>query len=326
MKRSVYIGTEGEQELAAHVLRSTIELTCNGSVDVHFLNRAMLDAGYDVDNSANSNTPFSKQRIFVPALARTGQAAYLDSDMVIFRNINDLFDAAGSNAIATCKTRQLGRDPQSAVTVFYVDKCDWDPDEVVREIDREPSKYMPYLYEYQFAGGNQRCVPAVWNDLEHYDAASTCLLHYTDMETQPWLTTANSLADVWVTCLRHGMEARLISGDIVESAVKEFQVRPSLLWQAKNNWVKTVDVPLPQRLKDVLFFIPPYSLVDGIPLGVGALVSRVLKMRCPRLFKHGLLLVCGLILLARKRRRVLVSAALRGKCCVINRREERVLS
>ncbi|HET9447014.1 MAG TPA: hypothetical protein VFO35_12175, partial [Steroidobacteraceae bacterium] len=94
MKRAVYIGTEGDQELAAEVLRATIESHSGGGVEVRFLNREMQAAGQTVDNTIASNTPFSKQRVFVPMLAGSGQAAYLDSDMVVFRDIGDLFDGA----------------------------------------------------------------------------------------------------------------------------------------------------------------------------------------------------------------------------------------
>ena len=48
MKRPVYIGTEKPQELAAHVLRATIEARSGGNVEVHFLNRAMAAAGFRV--------------------------------------------------------------------------------------------------------------------------------------------------------------------------------------------------------------------------------------------------------------------------------------
>jgi hypothetical protein len=294
-------------------------------VDVKFLNRAMKVAGLEVDNSVNSNTPFSKQRVFVPKLAASGQAAYLDSDMVVFRDINELFDAAGSAAIATCQTRQLDRDPQTAVTVFDVALCHWDPQQVIAEIDADPRKYRPYLYQFSFAGGNQRILPATWNDLENYEPGVTCLLHFTDMETQPWLTTANRIADIWLGCLRAAMESGQIRQEIVEAAVAEFQVRPSLLWQIRNGWKPTAQISFLQRLKDVLFYVPPYSLADGIPWGIGRRASRIVNSKAPRILKLAVLFVSGILLLARKRRRVLVSAALQNKNCLINRNNEKVL-
>jgi hypothetical protein len=324
MKRSVYIGTEGDQELAAWVLRATIESHSGGTVEVEFLNHAMKAAGIEVDNSVNSNTPFSKQRVFVPKLAGSGQAAYLDSDMVVFRNINELFDLAAGLAISSCQTRQK-RDMQTAVTVFDVAQCQWDPRSVVAQIDADPKKYVPYLYEYAFAGGTQRSLPPTWNDLENYEPGVTCLLHFTDMETQPWLTTANRIADVWIGCLKTAIEAGKVDKALVSSAVAEFQVRPSLLWQVRNDFTPTAKIPFLQRLGDVLFFVPPYSLASGIPWGIGKLAARIVNSKAPRFLKKAVLLASGLVLLARKRRRVLVSATLRNKNCLINRYTETVL-
>jgi hypothetical protein len=324
MKRSVYIGTEGDQELAAYVLRATLESHSGDTVEVKFLNRAMKAAGIEVDNSVNSNTPFSKQRVFVPRLAGSGQAAYLDSDMVVFRDINELFDLAAGIAISSCQTRQK-RDMQTAVTVFDVAQCQWDPQAVISEIDADPKKYQPYLYEYVFAGGTQRLLPPTWNDLEQFEPGVTCLLHFTDMETQPWLTTANRIADVWLGCLKSAIEAGKVDKALVASAVEEFQVRPSLLWQVRNGFVPTSQVPFLQRLNDVLFFVPPYSLASGIPAGFGKLASRIVNSKAPRFIKKCVLLAGGIVLLARKRRRVLVSATLRNKNCLINRYTETVL-
>jgi len=325
MKRAVYIGTEEAQELAAYVLRATIEARSGGKVEVHFLNRAMDAAGLRVDNSIGSNTPFSKQRVFVPKLAGSGQAAYLDSDMIVFRDINELFDRAGGTAVATCPTRQQGRDPQSAVTVFDVAKCQWDPVAVIAEIDADKGKYQPYLYQFTFAGGIQRILPPAWNDQESYESGTTCLLHFTDMETQPWLTGANRIADVWLGCLREAVKSGRVSRDVVVHAVRAFHVRPSLLWQMDNGWVSTARLPFLQRLRDVLFYVPPYSLSDGIPFGLGRMASRLVNSRAPRVVKLTALLMSGIALLARKRRRVLVWATLRNRCCLINRWTERVL-
>jgi hypothetical protein len=323
MKRAVYIGTEGDQELAAEVLRATIESHSAG-VEVRLLNHAMKAARQTIDNSVNSNTPFSKQRVFVPLLAGSGQAAYLDSDMVVFRDINDLFDHA-TGAIACCQTRQRVREPQTSVTVFDVAKCTWDPQQIIAEIDADPAKYRPYLYQFTFAGGVQRTLPPTWNDLEEFEPGVTSLLHFTDMETQPWLTGANRLADVWLSCLRSAVEAGKIDERTVVAAVRSFHVRPSLAWQMRNGWKATKQIPFLQRLRDVLFFVPPYSLESGIPLGVGRLAARIVKSRAPRVLKLAVLALGGLVLLARKRRRVLVAATLANRDCVINRYVETVL-
>jgi hypothetical protein len=251
MKRTIYIGTEQAQELAAMVLEYTIRSRATRPVDVKLLNREMNSSGLRVDNVINSNTPFSKQRVFVPALAGSGQAAYLDSDMVVFADINELFDASGNATIASCKTRQKDRDPQTSVVVFDVARCVWDAREVIASIDRDPSNYRPYLYEFSFAGGTQRCLPAEWNDLEEFNPESTRLLHFTDMDTQPWVTATNRDTDVWLACLKEAATAEPGVMCKLEEAIERFHARPSLAWQVRKGWRASANIPLLLRLKDV---------------------------------------------------------------------------
>jgi len=320
MKRTVYIGTEEAQELAARVLQHTIEAHSGDTVQVRYLNRSLAESGLQVDNAINSNTPFSKQRVFVPLLAGEGQAAYIDSDMMVFQDINALFDAAGDAPIASCPTRQAVRDPQTSVTVFNVQACRWDAAAVVAEIDQDPAKYRPYLYEFSFAGGTARILPAAWNDLEYFDPGSTCLLHFTDMDTQPWATSTNRLADIWLDGLRATVAVDLSVLAEIDAAVARGHVRPSLHWQARHGWPLSSAIPFWQRLKDVFTYVPPHTLVHGLPFGWGRGASRYLQAgEHPAWAKRLLVLACSMLLLARRRRRLLVVATLLNRTCIINR-------
>jgi hypothetical protein len=327
-KRAVYIGAEPAQELAALVLQHSIAATTTGSpVEVHVLHREITAVGINIDNSLHSNTPFSKQRLFVPLLAGSGQAAYLDSDMLVFADINGLFDSAGSRAVSACPSRQAGRDAQTSVLVFDVARCHWDPRALLSEIDGDGSKYRPYLYEFAFTDGVDRCLPAEWNDLESHDNATTRLLHFTDMETQPWLTSSHRLADLWLEHLRRLVQHRPESARVLADSVRRFEVRPSLAWQANNGWPGSDDIPISQRLLDVFQFVPPHALVSGLPGGVGAALRRVFESKkVPRLVQRALMFVSSALLLGRRRRRLLVKATLTKRKCVINQNIQALVS
>ncbi len=324
MRRSVFIGAEAGQALPAHVLSISITSMASVAVEVFRLDEASRAAGYLVGNETASNTPFSKQRLFVPALAGGGQAAYLDSDMIVFSDINVLFDAAGGAAVSSCRTRQ-NRDPQTSVMIFNVSDCQWDPSEIVKEIEQDTSKYRSYLYEFEFAGGCSRILPAEWNDLEYYDPKTTCLMHFTDMDTQPWLTSTNMLESVWLKSLRDAMQRSSQTLQILRESVQRFYVRPSLLWQAEAGWRRGDEIPLFRRLCDVLAYVPPHTLANGIPLGIGRRIAGLLESPIPRSLKLLILMLSNIVLLARKRRRLIVWATISNRKCIINRNEEAIV-
>ena len=66
-------------------------------------------------------------------------------------------------------------------------RLDWDIERIIDEMDNEKYDYEMLMYglvilkedELKFG------IPFEWNSLEHYDSG-TCLIHYTDMYTQPW--------------------------------------------------------------------------------------------------------------------------------------------
>jgi hypothetical protein len=326
MKRSVYIGAEREQELAALVLQHTIEATASRPVEVFLLHRAIESAGAQIDNQVQSNTPFSKQRLFVPTLAGEGQAAYLDSDMLVFRDIHELFDAAGEHAVSSCRTRQPDREAQTSVLVFDVARCTWNPSRLISQIDADPAKYRPYLYEFSFIGGTERTLAAEWNDLEHYEPGSTRLLHFTDMETQPWLTSTNRHADVWLGALQKAVAARPEVAGRLRAAIERFEVRPSLGWQARHGWASCAAIPPLQRLLDVFQYVPPHALVQGLPGRWGTRVARLLAGPAPAIVKRPVVFLACVLLLARRRRRLLVRATLSNRKCVINRNVQATVS
>src|SRR5207253_1078393 len=71
-------------------------------------------------------------------------------------------------------------------------------------------------------------IPPEWNDLEHYDPATTKLLHFTVVPTQPWKNDDNPLSEIWMACYREAVEAGAVPPDEVETLVIAGHVKPSL--------------------------------------------------------------------------------------------------
>ncbi|MET0311294.1 MAG: hypothetical protein ABW051_04535, partial [Burkholderiaceae bacterium] len=100
---------------------------------------------------------------------------------------------------------------------------------------------------------------AGWNSLERYEPGRTHLLHYTDMDTQPWVSTRNPLGHLWVECLRRALDAGFISREELAREVAAGHVRPSLVAEVAGGGL---DRSQAQRL-DAGFRAPYKSIRSG---------------------------------------------------------------
>jgi hypothetical protein len=60
------------------------------------------------------------------------------------------------------------------------------------------------------------------------------LLHYTDMERQPWVSRQNPLAYLWFRDLFEAVDTAFIGTDVIEDHVRAGFVRPSLAYQVRH--------------------------------------------------------------------------------------------
>jgi hypothetical protein len=62
-------------------------------------------------------------------------------------------------------------------------------------------------------------MPAEWNCLEHFQAGRTRLLHFTDMEMQPWRHRHNPLWSIWRAYYRAAVAAGAVQPELVETGI-----------------------------------------------------------------------------------------------------------
>src|SRR5262249_52653899 len=80
----------------------------------------------------------------------------------------------------------------------------------------------------------------------------TCLLHYTDMNRQPWVSTRNPNGHLWIACLRRAIDKGFITRNELQHEIDSGHVRPSLLAE-----IESLNTP-PMRLQALDHgFIPP---------------------------------------------------------------------
>jgi len=264
----VYVATERAQMLATRVLEYSIRRRSSITTRVH----AICDFGISVpqprDLTNRPRTPFSFQRFLIPeAAGKAGRAIYLDSDMQVFKDIRALWSQPMGAAplLSASAPADDGRRPQFSVMLLDCGRLDWDIADIVRQLDCGRLDYTQLMYEMKLAPGWRADISSRWNSLEHYDNG-TCLLHYTDMEVQPWISTRNPLAYLWVAELRHALASGFISMDYLRGEVAQGFARPSLVWQMDHDLDDPLLLPREARALDRAY-VPPFMSLETRGIG-----------------------------------------------------------
>jgi hypothetical protein len=230
----VYVGSQEEQMLSVKVLEHSIRRHASMTVEVHPLHRAGVTFRQPKDKKNWPRTPFSFQRFAIPMLAgHRGRAIYLDSDMLVFRDIRELWTLPfdGADLLAARAKDASERRPQFSVMMLDCARLKWDPATVVDSLDAGRLDYAQLMHEMALAEQVRAAIAPEWNSLEHHEPGRTGLLHYTDMSTQPWVYAKNRHGRLWMRELLLAVDDGFISVDEVREHVERGWVRPSLLDQ-----------------------------------------------------------------------------------------------
>lgn len=226
----VFVGADEEQRLGARVLAYSIERRSTMDVVVEVLDVSQIPEPQKPEN--RSKTGFSFARFDIPRLCDyDGRGIYLDADMLVFGDIADLWTQPLDHAdlLYSLSHPHMGRTPQTAVMLLNCEALDWDVSQIVQGLDDGAYGYGDLMGdlcivppERQKAG-----LPYWWNSLEQYDPGRTCLLHYTDMDTQPWVTR-NRNGALWLAALRDALDEGYIARSELDEAVALGHVSPEL--------------------------------------------------------------------------------------------------
>jgi hypothetical protein len=268
----VYVGTQNEQKLAFEVLAYSISKHASIDICVFDLNKEIESKIVDfreVTEPLVSGTPFSFQRFAIPELmGYRGLGVYLDSDMLVFDDIRKLLsfsDSAGSSVKAAKVNAQWGREPQLSVMLIDSGRCAWDFRAICGKLTRSELSYQQIFSDDKVLGID-RCLPYVWNSLEEYEEGVTCLIHYTDMRNQPWLSPENKHAKEWCKYLLEYLSYSREAYEVLEDSVKSGWVRPGLRVQASSRIDDPIGMGVVEYLKDYLIFAPPHLAHSAMQL------------------------------------------------------------
>jgi lipopolysaccharide biosynthesis glycosyltransferase len=240
----IFVGTDRSQLMAVPVLEFSIKR--HTRLPVRVVPLIDLDLPEPEDIRQGSRTNFSFARFAIPELmGYEGFGLYVDADMLVFRDIAEIWSLPMDGAkiliqgsLGGSETPQKAGAPkqrkkQCSVMLVDCGAVDWHAPSIIAGLD---GKYdydqlmsqMCILDEQEVRYG----LPFEWNSLEHYDEA-TGLIHYTDMQTQPWVCPTNRNGYLWMREVRMMLDAGLMSWRELEREVELGYFRPSLLHEVR---------------------------------------------------------------------------------------------
>jgi hypothetical protein len=237
----VYVGADRSQLLAVAVLEHSIRRHTVRPVQVRPL--IDLDLPEPRDIRQGSRTNFSFARFAIPELAGyAGKGLYLDADMLVFRDIGELWDIPFDGAAVVIQEeipehavshRKAGapskRVKQCSVMLIDCERARWDVHAIVAGLD-ERYTYEDLMYQLCILRESEirYAVPFAWNSLEHFDQ-HTRLIHYTDMDTQPWVSALNRHGPRWMEEVRLMLDTGVLGRSDLQTEIDLGYFRPSLL-------------------------------------------------------------------------------------------------
>jgi hypothetical protein len=224
--------------------------------------------GLPKDPANHPRTPFSFQRFLIPqACGFQGRAIYLDSDMQVFRDIRSLWTLPMDQAplLTTRSSDPSTRRPQFSVMLMDCEKLAWNINDFIAAMDVGALNYTSLVHEMKPAGAYQDSIESGWNSLESFDPKGTSLVHYTDMNTQPWISRKNRIGALWCQDLFEAVDAGFIGRQTVAENVEKGWVRPSLLFQVDHRISDPRRLPRAACLLDKNYQAPYLGLLPSTP-------------------------------------------------------------
>lgn len=230
-----FIGTDESQLLGAKLLEYSIRKHATISSTFDDMMHVQAPKPRDAANQARTN--FSFNRFAIPALAGyKGRAVYVDADMQVFRDPRELWDTPFDGAkVLHAPSSSPNRPSQLSVLLMDCSRLDWKLENIIQDLDEGRLTYDSLMKEFRLEpeGSLQPKISPDWNSLEEYHDGRTGLIHYTDMDTQPWVNRRNPNGDQWVGYLKSALHEEFISWEELREAQAKGYLRPSLMWQLK---------------------------------------------------------------------------------------------
>ena len=230
----IFCGADRSQWLAFEVFAYSVRRHTARAVEVALIDNAL--APLPDDPRYAPYTEFSFARFAIPALCGyRGHAIYMDSDMLVFADIGELWDTPMDGAkiaieIGARAATEVGK--HAAVMLLDCEALQWDVKEIVAGLGTKYA-YKPLMQiDPLLAPGEMReLVVSGWNDLDAYRPGVTRNLHFSRIKTQPWVHAGHPDGALWVDELKRMLAAGAIDPAKVRGEVDAGYARPTLLME-----------------------------------------------------------------------------------------------
>ena len=274
MKVQVFVGSGNASRIERGVLEYSLSRHCSQPYELHVYNGTLGDVesrGVESSNHAvwqpqtlaavrghKFATEFSLFRYVIPELCGfQGRAIYLDSDMICLGDLAELADwplPDGAWFAAVPNAYPEIRPDRWALSVMVIDcaRCRFALPAIFSEIERREFTYTEFSQMApRFLAKHPipiaKLSPA-WNAFDSHNP-ETRLIHYTDLDRQPWKFKYHPAGDLWHRYFEEALTAGILTGEHVDRAIAQRHVRPDLRLgpNGRNGWIETLGAPVHQQ-------------------------------------------------------------------------------
>lgn len=226
----IFCGADRSQQLPFDVLAASIRTRASQPVEIRTIDNTL--APPVADSRFAPYTEFSFARFAIPALCGfQGRALYMDSDMLVFADIAELFRVPFHGArVLIEQGADLSKGKQAAVMMLDCERLRWDVEAIVGDLGRRYGyNELMALTPLLGAGDIRDGLPNGWNDLDVYRPGVTRNLHYTEIRTQPWVHPGHPHGAPWVDALKGLLHEGAIAEARLREEIAQGYLRPSIL-------------------------------------------------------------------------------------------------
>jgi len=250
----VFVGADSAQGIGVKMLEYSIKKHTPMAVEVSLIDDR--DVPVPRDPKCRSRSGFSFSRFKIPALCgNRGRAIYMDADMQVFTDLGRLWTwpMDGSDVAYCEQPSERGRPPQYSVMLMNCANLPWKVADVIDGLDQGRYTYEELMGSLCIVPEEKKgmILPFEWNSLEYYEEGKTCLIHYTDMNTQPWVSNRNPFSHLWYKLLKDAIEEGFLTLEELYKEIQEGHVSPEL-----PRWAGLSDPPRVRELLEA--WTPPY--------------------------------------------------------------------
>jgi len=266
MKLPVFVGSGDASRIERGVLEYSLLRHSTQPYDLHVYN----GSEGSVENGADSvwkpevlaalrgrrfATEFSLFRYVIPELCNFhGRALYLDSDMICLGDIAELAslplpDGAWFASVPGAYP-EIGPE-RWALSVMVIDcaRCRFDLQSIFAGIERGEYTYTEFSQMApRFLARHPVPIAPLspsWNSFDTYNS-ETRLIHYTDLDRQPWKFKYHPAGGLWHRYLMEALQHGTLTEDLLRRAIDNRSVRPDIKLgpNGPNGWRERLGAPL----------------------------------------------------------------------------------